>query len=78
MNNIAREISLRGLWGLNISIPVYQRPYKWTTEHTEDLLNDIQKAMNERPNVPYVFGSIPSPHRKGGGIQLRHDFYEVD
>jgi hypothetical protein len=42
----------------SIAIPVYQRPYKWTTKHTEDLLNDIKKTMDEKPNIPYVMGSV--------------------
>lgn len=58
MSTIAREISLQELLGMNLTIPVYQRPYKWTTEHTEDLLNDIKKAMDEKPNIPYVMGSV--------------------
>lgn len=58
MEGIAREIQLNELLGMELSIPVYQRPYKWTTEHTEDLLNDIKKAMDEKPNIPYVMGSV--------------------
>ncbi len=58
MIGLAQEISLKNLLGMELSIPVYQRPYKWTTEHTEALLNDIYKAMNERENIPYVMGTI--------------------
>ncbi len=58
MSGIAHEISLQELLGMKLSIPVYQRPYKWTTDHTEDLLNDIKKAMDEKPDIPYVMGSV--------------------
>jgi uncharacterized protein with ParB-like and HNH nuclease domain len=58
MDNIASAISLKKLLAMNISIPVYQRPYKWSTENTEALLNDLKKAMDERYSVPYVMGTI--------------------
>ena len=28
-------------------IPPYQRPYAWTTEHTEELFQDIYRAFND-------------------------------
>ena len=31
----------------NLSIPDYQRPYKWTKRNIEDLLTDIGKAIEE-------------------------------
>ena len=58
MDKIAKDISLKKLLELKLSIPLYQRPYKWTIEHTEDLLNDIKKTMEEKPDIPYVMGSV--------------------
>ena len=31
----------------NLKIPGYQRPYKWTTDNIDDLLNDIQNAIDD-------------------------------
>src|SRR5947209_14583070 len=45
------------------TIPLYQRPYAWTTEQSEELLQDLLRAMqgNEEPIEelpPYFLGSI--------------------
>lgn len=45
------------------TIPLYQRPYAWTTEQSEELLQDLLRAMRggEEPIddlPPYFFGSI--------------------
>ena len=39
-------------------IPVYQRPYAWTTEQASELLDDLTNAMNADPEAPYFLGSI--------------------
>lgn len=43
-------------------IPDYQRPYAWTTEETNELLDDLLQAMGETGPVdnipPYFLGSI--------------------
>ena len=39
-------------------IPLYQRPYAWTTEHVDELLDDLTEAMNRDPDSPYFLGSI--------------------
>ena len=33
--------------GVNLSIPIYQRPYKWTARNAIQLLDDIIEAMND-------------------------------
>lgn len=44
------------------SIPRYQRPYSWTTEHAGELLQDLLDALNVAGDVessnPYFLGSI--------------------
>lgn len=44
------------------SIPRYQRPYSWTTEHVGELLQDLLDALNAAGDVdsssPYFLGSI--------------------
>ena len=39
-------------------IPPYQRPYAWTTEHVEELLDDLQDALRRNSDEPYFLGSI--------------------
>lgn len=39
-------------------IPVYQRPYAWTTEQVDELLDDLNDAMGRDPDAPYFLGSI--------------------
>lgn len=45
------------------SIPPYQRPYAWTQEQAEELLDDVLTAMGDGPEpveelIPYFLGSI--------------------
>ena len=39
--------SIDGLLGMNLFIPDYQRPYKWTDRNIADLLGDIDNAIND-------------------------------
>ena len=39
-------------------IPVFQRPYAWTTEEVGALLDDLLYAMREGTDEPYFLGSI--------------------
>src|ERR1700730_18209052 len=45
------------------TIPLYQRAYAWTTEESEELLQDLLTAMNNNDGTvddlpPYFLGSI--------------------
>ncbi len=45
------------------TIPLYQRAYSWTTEQSEDLLQDLLRAMDSDEELideipPYFLGSI--------------------
>ncbi len=48
--------------GYLFEIPAYQRPYSWTTEHVEELLEDLLTAMDSNRKIedvsPYFLGSI--------------------
>ena len=44
--------------GYFFEIPLYQRPYAWTTEHVEELLDDLIDAMRRDSDAPYFLGSI--------------------
>ncbi len=41
----------------NLSIPHYQRPYRWTEHNVEQLLEDINKSRNEG-KLRYLVGSV--------------------
>ena len=46
------------------SVPTYQRPYAWTTEETEELLDDVLEFADRDPHAdvgalpPYFLGSV--------------------
>ena len=57
----AKEVVLGKLFNNDylFRMPVYQRPYSWTTEETGELLADLLGAMNdESAGEPYFLGSI--------------------
>ena len=39
-------------------IPLYQRPYAWTTEEVDALLDDLEDAMNRDMESPYFLGNV--------------------
>ncbi len=39
-------------------IPLYQRPYAWTTEQVDELLDDLLNAMDRDAQSPYFLGSV--------------------
>ena len=39
-------------------IPVFQRPYAWTTEEVNELLDDLLFSMDRDDQEPYFLGSI--------------------
>ena len=39
-------------------IPLYQRPYAWTTEQVGELLDDLTDAMERDKEEPYFLGSV--------------------
>lgn len=58
----AKEVALGKLFDNDylFRMPVYQRPYSWTPEETEALLNDLIGAMEDETSAaePYFLGSI--------------------
>ncbi len=63
----ARELPLTKIFGGDFAfrIPFYQRPYSWTREQVDELLDDLTNAANAAPVVPYFLGSIVlvKPHK---------------
>ena len=39
-------------------VPLYQRPYAWTTEQSGELLDDLLNAQRQGSQTPYFLGSI--------------------
>ena len=39
-------------------IPLYQRPYAWTTDQVDELIDDLRDAQRRDPEAPYFLGSI--------------------
>ncbi len=59
---MAEIISINSLLEMNLDIPDYQRPYKWSTQNVSDLLNDIMNAISDseryRSGFKYRIGTI--------------------
>ena len=41
-----------------LSIPAYQRPYRWQTKNVQDLLNDLLGAFHKNAQAAYRIGTI--------------------
>jgi len=56
----ASEFVLRAVFDDSylFKIPTYQRPYAWTTDEADELLNDLREAEKADPEEPYFLGSI--------------------
>ena len=63
-NKKIQIISISDLLTQQLTIPLYQRPYKWSTKNIEELLDDILIAINNKkeknchPNYKYRIGTI--------------------
>ena len=60
-NSIPRIWSIDKLLKINLVIPNYQRPYKWTDKNIIELLLDIQKSIEESrkyTNFKYRIGTV--------------------
>lgn len=59
---MASIISIDELLNMDLNIPDYQRPYKWSVQNIEDLLSDITNAISDadryRTGFKYRIGTI--------------------
>ena len=53
--NKPQIMSIDQLLGMNLFIPDYQRPYKWTTKNINELILDIQQSIEESKKYPNAF-----------------------
>lgn len=56
-NRISETESGEPCENVSLKIPVYQRPYKWTAKNANQLLDDIEEAMNANKEV-YRVGTL--------------------
>ncbi|MCR4819094.1 MAG: DUF262 domain-containing protein, partial [Fretibacterium sp.] len=56
-NRVTTTDSGGPLEGIRLTIPEYQRPYKWTAKNANQLLDDIEEAMNANREV-YRVGTL--------------------
>ena len=59
---MAEIISIGDLLHMDLHVPDYQRPYKWTVQNIRDLLNDIDNAISDagqyRDGFRYRIGTV--------------------
>ena len=51
-------ICIRGLFEHNLSIPDYQRPYRWKVENAQILFDDLYASFKKNKEGEYRIGSI--------------------
>ena len=59
--------TVRDLLDVELVIPEYQRPYRWSIDECQTLWNDMIDVFNEKKNNPsmeYFLGSIVSFENK--------------
>ena len=70
---MADIVSVKQLLEMQLSIPPYQRPYKWTIRNMEDLVSDISNAIGDaeryRTEFKYRIGTIIL-HKDGDRLNI--------
>ena len=59
-------ICIRGLFEHNLSIPDYQRPYRWKVENAQILFDDLYASFKKNKEGEYRIGSIVLFHNREG------------
>ena len=71
--------SINELLGMELDIPDYQRPYKWTIQNIEDLLSDISNSITDAEmyrTFKYRIGTIIL-HKNDNG-RYKDNWVEVE
>src|ERR1017187_5897624 len=58
-------------------IPEYQRPYIWSSDQVNDLLDDLSFAGKDKPDSEYFLGSFVFQFKKAN-VKLGQEFDEND
>lgn len=70
---MAEILTIKKLLNLNIDIPEYQRPYKWSVKNIGELLSDIEAAMGNQgvygASYRYRLGTIIL-HNSGNALNI--------
>ena len=53
----AKVLKIKEILGVNLSIPSYQRPYKWTIKHVQQLIDDLLTHFRNQQQV-YRIGTV--------------------
>ena len=54
----SEKLLIKEIFSMWFSIPDYQRPYVWETDHVSELLEDLEFAMTEKREFYYFLGSF--------------------
>ena len=68
-NRISRNESDTSIENVELMIPEYQRPYKWSVKNANQLLDDVEDAMNSNKEV-YRVGTLILHHDKGNQYKI--------
>ena len=68
-NRISETENGNSIEDIKLTIPEYQRPYKWTAKNANQLLDDIEEAMNSNKEV-YRVGTLILHHDKDGNYNI--------
>ena len=64
----AKVVKLKEILGKDLSIPGYQRPYKWTIKHVQQLLDDLLTHFRNQEQV-YRIGTVVI-HKDGKNFDI--------
>lgn len=70
--NMAKIMSIDDLLQMNLQIPDYQRPYKWSIKNMRELFEDISNALREAEkykDYEYRIGTVIL-HKEGHAFQI--------
>ena len=68
-NKISETENGNSIEDIRLTIPEYQRPYKWTPKNANQLLDDIEEAMNSNKEV-YRVGTLILHYDKDGNYNI--------
>ena len=57
-SKIATVQVLKELAKTPLTIPLYQRPYRWSELQVSQMLNDLQESSSKDPSLPYLMGTL--------------------
>ena len=68
-NSVTETENGNPLENIDLTIPEYQRPYKWTAKNANQLLDDIEEALNGNKEV-YRVGTLILHHDEDGHYNI--------